>query len=957
MARSFLSTQKVVNLSSDPASGTAGEIYYNTTSNKLKYYNGTAWANVDTTGGGGSSVTISDTPPSSPTAGDQWYESDTGLLYIYYDSYWVQVGGSDGPKTNTFYSIDTPSGTNPTADSDVDVLTMTASNGMIVTGNASTDTIDFSTNATSLNTASTIVWRDSNQSFDITGIDFDTADTIAAAVGRINWDDGEGTLVLGLKGGNVNLNVGTNEALLCYNGTGSTIAKGSVVYTSGAQGQRPSIALAQANAESTSSKILGLAAESIANGAEGFVITFGIIQGVNTSSYTAGQALWLSETTAGSITTTKPLAPNHLVFVGYALSINASSGRIFVKPQNGYELDELHDVQIASKVDRDVIMYNSASNIWINEQINLGTDTVGDYVASVSGTDGVSITGTGEGAAVTIANSDKGSSQNIFKNITDGTNTAVADSNNDTFTLTAGTGIGIVVNATTDAATFTNSGVTSISFGSTGLTPATASAGAITVAGTLATTNGGTGLTSFTANGAVYATSTSALTTGTLPVTSGGTGVTTSTGTTNVVLSNTPTIVTPVIDSISISGSAIGATLWNTTLTTGSISMGGALTTGIVNIATGTAFTSGTGGQAVINIGTGAHTATTRTINIGGAGVGGTLAVNIGSATGTSTTTISGITQLTSGSAKIGNTTLVQGVTGNITFPSTAGTLIGSADTGTVTTAMLASSTSTTTGVTYAKMQYVSAQYRLLGRITAAAGVVEELTPDNIVTVLGQATVTTSRQGTGAVVLATSPTLTTPTIGVATATSINKVAITAPATSATLTIADGKTLTASNTLTFTGTDGSSVAFGTGGTVAYLASPAFTGNPTAPTPTAGDNDTSIATTEFVQTAVNSVTTNPQTASYTLALTDAGKVIEMNVGTANNLTVPPNGTIALPVGTTIDVVQYGAGQTTIVAGAGVTIRSSGSKLKLTSQYSAATLYKRGTDEWIAMGDLSA
>jgi hypothetical protein len=74
--------------------------------------------------------------------------------------------------------------------------------------------------------------------------------------------------------------------------------------------------------------------------------------------------------------------------------------------------------------------------------------------------------------------------------------------------------------------------------------------------------------------------------------------------------------------------------------------------------------------------------------------------------------------------------------------------------------------------------------------------------------------------GSGALVFATSPTLTTPVLGVASATSINKVAITAPATSATLTIADGKTLTASNTLTFTGTDASSVAFGTGGTVAY-----------------------------------------------------------------------------------------------------------------------------------------
>lgn len=87
--------------------------------------------------------------------------------------------------------------------------------------------------------------------------------------------------------------------------------------------------------------------------------------------------------------------------------------------------------------------------------------------------------------------------------------------------------------------------------------------------------------------------------------------------------------------------------------------------------------------------------------------------------------------------------------------------------------------------------------------------------------------------GSGALVFATSPSLTTPNIGVATATSVNKVAITAPATSATLTIADGKTLTASNTLTFTGTDASSVAFGTGGTVAYVASPTFTGQVTVP----------------------------------------------------------------------------------------------------------------------------
>lgn len=85
-----------------------------------------------------------------------------------------------------------------------------------------------------------------------------------------------------------------------------------------------------------------------------------------------------------------------------------------------------------------------------------------------------------------------------------------------------------------------------------------------------------------------------------------------------------------------------------------------------------------------------------------------------------------------------------------------------------------------------------------------------------VATALGQ-----NVTGSGGIALATSPTFTTPTLGVASATSVNKVAITAPASSATLTIADGKTATISNTLTFTGTDASSVAFGTGGTVEYF----------------------------------------------------------------------------------------------------------------------------------------
>ena len=100
----------------------------------------------------------------------------------------------------------------------------------------------------------------------------------------------------------------------------------------------------------------------------------------------------------------------------------------------------------------------------------------------------------------------------------------------------------------------------------------------------------------------------------------------------------------------------------------------------------------------------------------------------------------------------------------------------------------------------------------------------------------------------------------------------------------------------------------------------------------------------------------LTTNRQTASYTLALSDRGKLVEMNVATANNLTVPLNSVIAFPIGTKIDLSQYGAGQTTVVATGGVTVRSAGGALKLALQYSGASLVKIATDEWYLFGDIT-
>lgn len=101
----------------------------------------------------------------------------------------------------------------------------------------------------------------------------------------------------------------------------------------------------------------------------------------------------------------------------------------------------------------------------------------------------------------------------------------------------------------------------------------------------------------------------------------------------------------------------------------------------------------------------------------------------------------------------------------------------------------------------------------------------------------------------------------------------------------------------------------------------------------------------------------VVANLRSASYTLALSDSGNIVEMNVASANTLTVPPNSSVAFPIGTMIGVDQIGVGKTTIVPGSGVTIRSAGSLMGLKEQYSSVTLRKRAINEWVLVGDTAA
>ena len=144
-----------------------------------------------------------------------------------------------------------------------------------------------------------------------------------------------------------------------------TITKGQVVYAYGATGNRISVKLANNSAESTSSKTFGVVVDaSIAANGTGLVRCVGVIDGLNLGSYTDGNSVYLGAT-AGAITATKPSAPNHLVYVGTIARANAGNGQLYVKIQNGYELDEIHDVQITSAPAAGAVLIRDATNsLW-----------------------------------------------------------------------------------------------------------------------------------------------------------------------------------------------------------------------------------------------------------------------------------------------------------------------------------------------------------------------------------------------------------------------------------------------------------------------------------------------------------------------------------------------------------------------------------------------------------------
>ena len=297
----------------------------------------------------------------------------------------------------------------------------------------------------------------------------------------------DGTVTVTTVGSAVDLSVPiaastTNVVAQVRNTTGATLTKGTVVYISGATGQIPTVSKALATSDATSAQTLGVLSADILNNANGYVTITGVISNINTAAYTDGQQLYLSGTTAGTYTSTKTLAPTHLVYVAVVEYAHATQGKIFVKVQNGYEMDELHNVAAASPATGHSLLYNAATSLWESRSIAYSdlTGTVPTWNQNTTGT-ASNVTG-----IVAIANGGTGTTT---PGLVAGTNvtisgtwpnqtinsTAAGGGSGTVTSITAGTGLtggtittsGTVALATTavTAASYTSANITVDAYG------------------------------------------------------------------------------------------------------------------------------------------------------------------------------------------------------------------------------------------------------------------------------------------------------------------------------------------------------------------------------------------------------------------------------------------------------------------------------------------------------------
>lgn len=225
------------------------------------------------------------------------------------------------------------------------------------------------------------------------------------------------------------------------------ITRGQVVYAFGATGNRMSVKLASNTSDATSAKTIGVVADaSIASNGTGLITMVGELGGLTLGSYAEGDTLYLGAT-AGSVTNVKPYAPNHLVYVGIVEKANNGNGELYVRIQNGYELNELHDVQIlTSPTVGSVLIYDATNSLWKARNLTAGTGitvTNGDASATIA-LSNTSVTAGSYGSASQVGTF----TVNGQGQLTAAASTAIA--------ITSGQVSGLAASATTDTTNASN---------------------------------------------------------------------------------------------------------------------------------------------------------------------------------------------------------------------------------------------------------------------------------------------------------------------------------------------------------------------------------------------------------------------------------------------------------------------------------------------------------------------
>jgi len=226
-------------------------------------------------------------------------------------------------------------------------------------------------------------------------IDFILTATIAHQEGRLHWNGDDGTLELGMPGGNVNLQIGQENLIRATNDEGDDIINGQAVYVSGASGANPEIMLADKDSLTTAS-VIGVVTENITDNQKGYVTTFGYVRDMDTSGISEGAIAWLGDD--GNLTGTRPTSPDIQVGVGIVMREHADEGVLFVNPYITPRLQGLSDVFI-TPVDGDLLKWNGGTARFEAYNVGITKEPTGfvepkDVIITGNGDETVTLTGT-----------------------------------------------------------------------------------------------------------------------------------------------------------------------------------------------------------------------------------------------------------------------------------------------------------------------------------------------------------------------------------------------------------------------------------------------------------------------------------------------------------------------------------------------------------------------------------